>query len=484
METSVMETSREAPGRREELRGQHLHFDCVSGIAGDMTLGALLALGVPLAVLREAVEAMGIEPDRLSAAAVLKGGVAAIDVKVRVEHEHHAHEHHAHEHHAHEHHAHEHHAHEHHAHEHHAHEHHAHEHHAHERAHDHSHTRWADIRARLVTAELDEAVRARALDMFERVARAEAMLHGTSVQEVTFHEVGAIDSIVDIVGVAAGLAWLEPASVTASSVAVGHGSVWCAHGRMPVPSPAALEILREAGAVIEGGGVAKELCTPTGAAIVAATVTQWAPMPALVPLAIGYGAGDLELADRPNVVRLTVGRVVSSPRTQPGSSELGSANAAGAEAPFAAFGALYRLEANIDDMPAELCEHAQEQLLSAGALEVWWTSITMKKSRPAWQLSALVPVERLEAATAAVLRETTSIGVRFDLVERRVLEREVVEVETRFGRIAVKRARLAATIVNAAPEYEACRAAARANAVPLKQVYAAAVAAHEALLAT
>ena len=439
----------------ERLRGQHLHFDCASGAAGDMTLGALLHLGVPLAVVTAALDHLGLG-ERLSARPVVKGGLAAIDVTVRTEpplpHATHVHaapapglapapdEHH-----------------------HHGHGHHHDDDHAHDHApdaHGHDHHHYAAIRARILAAGLADSVVRRALDIFDRVARAEASLHGVSIDDVIFHEVGAIDSIVDIVGTAAALDWLAPASASAVAVAMGHGTVRCAHGILPVPSPAALEILRAAGAVTTAGGLARELCTPTGAAILAATVTEWRPMPDLVPLAIGFGAGDADFTDRPNVLRLTVGRRV---------------DAMSSGAPVS----IYRIEANIDDMSPELCDHAATAAFAAGALDVWWTPIMMKKGRPALQLAALCPASALDAVARAMLIETTTIGVRFDAVERRLLVRREVTVETIYGRIALKVASLDGVEVNAAPEYESCRAAAAAHDVPLKRVFAAAIAAYE-----
>lgn len=329
-------------------------------------------------------------------------------------------------------------------------------------------------------ADLDSAVVARALDMFDRVARAEARMHDRSVDDVVFHEVGAIDSIVDIVGTAAALAWLAPVSASAVSVAMGHGTVNCAHGLLPVPSPAALEILREAGGVMHDGGLPRELCTPTGAAILASTITRWAPMPRMIPLAVGYGAGDVSLPDRANVLRVTIGRPVAAGAVDSGSAVdvgPGPGPAPGGELGAAGAGpepgsGLWRIEANIDDMSPEMCEHAAESAFAAGAVDVWWTPIVMKKGRPALLLAALAPEPVRDPVAAAMLRETTTIGVRFDPVARRVLDRESRHVDTRFGRLPIKIARLDGAVVNAAPEYEPCRAAARAAGVPLKQVFA------------
>jgi len=427
------------------LRGLHLHFDGASGAAGDMMLGALLDLGVPRQLIEDAFDRVGLGRDRLEVARVIKHGLAAVNVTIRIDEQDRQAPHaggHAHDHH------------------------HGHTHdhpHGEDRAHHHPHHEhhpYRDIVARIRGAALEPAVAARALDMFARVAEAEAALHGTTVADVAFHEVGAIDSIADIVGAAAGLDFLAPLTVTASPVAMGHGQVRTAHGVLPVPSPAALEILRLAGGVTCDGGVARELCTPTGAAILAHAVTAWTPMPPLQPVAVGHGAGDADLPDRPNVLRLVLGR----PRD--------------AASP-AADETIYRIESNVDDMSPEMCEHAAEVLFGAGAVDVWWTAITMKKSRPALLLQALAPAAALDAVLRAILIETTSIGVRFDRVARRVLARHEDWVETRFGRLPLKVASLDGRAVNAAPEYEACRAAARAHGAPLKEVFAAAIAAWE-----
>jgi hypothetical protein len=425
------------------LRGLHLHFDGAAGAAGDMTLGALFDLGVPIDVVTEVVAKLGLGDDRLTSRRVVKGGVSAIDVKVRVDEGGHAHAHdHAHDRgHAH------------------AHDHahdrdHAHD---HDHDHDHDHTRYRDVRARLRGAGLDAVVESLALRIFDRVARAEAKLHGSALDDVVFHEVGAIDSLVDIVGAAAALSWLAPVSVSAGVLAVGQGVVRCAHGRLPVPAPATLEILREVSAPITGGDCRKELCTPTGAAILAEVVTAWGAMPALSPVRVGYGAGDRELADRPNVLRAVLGRLADGAGRSP---------------------AVYRLEANIDDMNPELCAYAAEAMFAAGALDVWWTPVAMKKSRPALVLSALVPREALDPVCRVVVRETSSIGVRFDPVDRLTLERELIAVATEYGPVEVKLASLDGEVINVAPEHASCLAAAERSGAPLKAVYAAALAAY------
>ncbi|MDB4963041.1 MAG: hypothetical protein JWP01_3040 [Myxococcales bacterium] len=457
------------------MKGLHLHVDCASGAAGDMMLGALIDLGVPEDVIGEALDRIGAGRERLRVSRVTKSGIAAVDIKVdtggQIEgaqrHEHAGHVHTGHppvlheEPHVHSHgdHA-------------HAHTHahgpaqigHSHPHgasspvghvHAHGPKRPHAHYHYADIRARIVAAGLTDGTKRRALDIFDRIARAESKMHGTTVEDVAFHEVGAIDSVVDIVGTAAALDWLSPATVTCVSVAMGHGTITCSHGVLPVPAPAALEVLREAGGVMADGGVARELCTPTGAAILASTVTHWGPAPTGRPLAVGWGAGDADLSDRANVLRVTV---------------IDEATAADA---------VWQIDANLDDMSPELCGPASDALFAAGALDVWWTPITMKKGRPAFQLSALADRATRDAVIGAILRETTTIGVRYAPRERTVLSRHSVEVATRYGAIPIKVARDGAVIANAAPEYEACAAAAKLHGVPVKLVFAAALAAFD-----
>ena len=492
------------------LRGLHLHVDAASGAAGDMMLAALLDLGVPLDIVGAALDAIGAGRQRLRMTRVVKHGIASVDVKVdtagslpdvppasdaeptrmaavpldltddlveetemgapprppqrdaertmslriedlqalvdksaapEVHHRSHPHARprmHVHSHgsasHAHR----------------------DHEHHEHHGHHEHVHYRYADIRARIANAPLGDGTKHRALDIFDRIARAEAKLHGTTVEAVSFHEVGAIDSVVDVVGTAAALDYLSPAGVTCTSVAMGHGTITCAHGVLPVPAPAALAVLTEAGGVMADGGVARELCTPTGAAILAHAVTSWTPAPTGKPVATGWGAGDADLADRANVLRVVALEVTAR-----------------------AADAVWQIEANLDDMSPELCAPAADAVFAAGALDVWWSPITMKKGRPALTLSALATDETRTAVIGAILRETTSIGVRYGRVERTVLARRTVEVSTRYGTIPVKVASDADAIVNAAPEYEACAAAARAHGVPVKLVFAAALAAFD-----
>ena len=345
-----------------ELAGRHLHFDMPSGMAGDMFLGACLDLGVPRQLVDDMIASMGLQGVSLQARPCTRGGMAGTDVKVLTPPED-----------------------------------------------GHSHRHHADIRAQIEAAGLGAPVTALALAIFARVARAESLLHGVPVDQVAFHEVGAFDSIVDIVGAAVCLAYLSPSSVSAGAVAVGSGTVHTAHGKLPVPAPATLEILREVRAPVTDGGIDKELCTPTGAAILAEVVTSWDGAPAMRPVAVGYGAGDAELPDRPNLVRVTVG------------DKLARGDAAGS---------VVELAANIDDMNPELSSHVTSRLLEAGALDVWWTPVVMKKGRPALVLGALCRPGDEARVADIILRETSTLGVRRHEVTRAVLSRETQQVST------------------------------------------------------
>ncbi len=440
----------------DDLRGLHLHFDAPSGAAGDMALGALLDLGVPEAVVRETLAKLPVTGYELTASKAVRRGLVGTDVRVLIQPEN-AHEH--------------------------EHEHgpdqaHAHDHdhdHGHDHAHGHlhghvhgpprprgthAHRHYGAIRA-LIQDHLEGPTLDLSLAIFDRIARAESKLHGVPPADVAFHEVGAIDSIVDIVATAAALAWLRPAGVSATPPAVGHGTVAAAHGLLPVPAPATLEIAREAGMPIVDGGLARELCTPTGAAILATVVTTWGPAPPLAVRAVGYGAGDADFPDRANLLRATLGAPIAAP---------------------AAEDTLVELCANLDDMNPELCDHVAERLFDAGALDVWWTPVLMKKSRPAVVLGVLGPDATREDLIGVILAETTTLGVRHHPVSRTALDRRSVVVDTGYGPISVKIGERDGRIMNAAPEHDSCRAAARAHGVPLKEVYAAAMAAFRRML--
>lgn len=302
-------------------------------------------------------------------------------------------------------------------------------------------------------AGIGDGVKRRALGIFDLLAEVEGRLHGVKVEDVEFHEVGAVDSIVDVVAAAAALEWLAPTEISCRVVALGHGVVKTAHGLLPVPAPATLELLK--GVPVVDGGCAKELTTPTGAAILAASVTRWGEMGAMRVVAAGYGAGTRDLADRPNLVRVVMGRREAEEES----------------------GRLWVVEANVDDTTPELLAPLLSDLLTAGARDAWVTSVLMKKGRPGWQVSALCDEEKRGAVEQALFRGSTTIGVRRHAVERTTLPRRIVEVETPFGVVRVKVSG-GGDGETAQPEYEDCARLAAERGVPLRRVHAEAVAAY------
>jgi uncharacterized protein (TIGR00299 family) protein len=382
-------------------------LDCSSGASGDMLLGALHGAGVPLEVLARAVDAVQL-PVTLRATEARRAGLAAVKIDVFTDEQ------------------------------------------------PGSVTRpWPHVRQLLTDAPLDSVVRDRALATFGRLAAAEAEVHGRTVEEVHFHEVGALDAIADIVGAAAGFAYLGLSDLVVSPVALGGGSVRTAHGTLPVPAPAVLEIVRTAGISAYGGPVDVELCTPTGAAILAEQATGYGPLPPMRISAIGAGAGGRDLPDRPNIVRLLVGDSLSDSQTE-SSTEL-------------------LLETNVDDLDLRIWPDALARLLEAGAADAWLTPILMKKGRPAHTLSVLAPVAALDAVRDLVYRETTTLGLRITTVTKEALEREWLTVQVDGEAIRVKVGRRAGRMVNAMPEWADVARAAAATGQPSKQVLAAAM---------
>lgn len=421
------------------------YFDCFCGIAGDMALAALLDCGAPLDELKKALASLPIEDWEIRADNVLRSGIHGVKVTItqggksdadELAHAHgHAHGHaHAHHH-----------------------------DHSHAHHHEHHHGRsMAEIRALIENSELNSRVQRDALAIFGKIAQAEAKMHHASPDEVHFHEIGGLDSLLDIVGVAWCLDWLGIEAVYASALPLSSGFVDCAHGRMPVPAPATLEILR--GAPWTATDIVGELVTPTGAGILAALCQGYGASPGMTMETIGLGAGTKEFAERPNLLRVSVGE---STETQ---------TLAGLETSRLAL-----LETNIDDMNPQLWEAVFEAIFAAGALDVWTTSINMKKGRPALALAVLSELGARDDVLEAILRHTSTLGVRVQTIERVALPREMREIETPFGRVDVKVARWeGGHVVRAHPEWEDVKKCARASGVPAREVYQAALAlAHE-----
>ncbi len=423
------------------------YLDCFAGVSGDMFLGALLGAGVPLAVLENAVAALGLGAS-LRIETVDRSGIASIKVHVLDggepaeqphEHEHgHSHEHHDHKH---------------------AHDHdHPHEHgdkHEHEHHPPHVHGRSLTVIRELIQAAiLPEPVQRRAIRAFELLGHSEAKIHNVPVEQIHFHEVGAVDAIVDIVASCAGLEHLQVDQWFASPVNVGGGMVDCAHGTFPVPAPATADLLR--GVPTYSAHIQKELVTPTGAALLRMLEPGFGPQPPMLVERIGYGAGTRNPKGFPNVLRLSIGE---DPRAAQENEEVTV------------------LETALDDLSPQVLAYVAEQALAQGALDVMLTPVIMKKGRPGTLLTLLCNDAQSNTLQTLLLRETSTLGVRTRRERRACLDREHISVRTEYGTVRVKVGSREGNALNAAPEFEDCRAAAAEHGVALKQVMQAAVAA-------
>jgi hypothetical protein len=315
---------------------------------------------------------------------------------------------------------------------------------------DHHHRGLPEIREIIQKAELPEKVKSDAVAIFTRLAEAEAAVHGVAVEKVHFHEVGALDAIADIVGAAAALHRLGVKAIRFSTLRLGGGTVRAAHGTLPVPAPATARLVE--GFACELGPVEKELLTPTGAAILT-TLGSQEPMGAFRPACSGYGAGANEFTGHPNALRAMIGEAVSDDESD----------------------SVWVVEANLDDITAEVCGHAVERLLAEGALDAWASAIQMKKSRPGWLLSAIVAKEKLAHVEETLFRETTTFGLRRYPVERSKLSREFRKVSTPYGMVNVKIGSRGGKVLTVSPEYEDCRRTALEKGVPLREVIQAAI---------
>jgi len=411
-----------------------LYFDCFSGISGDMTLGALLDAGLPLDALKQAFGSLALPGVHVHADRVLRAGVSATKFTV------HAHEHHDHHHH------------------------HAHgtEHHAPSTEHGalrtgHAHRSLPEIFELIDRSALSPAGRHRAKAMFQRLAEAEAAIHQMPVEQVHLHEVGALDSILDVVGTVFALDWVGADRVVCSPLNVGGGMVQSAHGLFPVPAPATVKLLGDA--PVYAGAVQKELVTPTGALIATTYASAFGPIPAMSVEQVGYGAGERDHPQTPNVLRVLIGRAADqSPAER-----------------------VTVVECEIDDMNPQLFGVAMERLYAAGALEVFYTPVQMKKNRPGTLLTVVVAPDKRAAITDVVFRETTTIGLRHHDVDRECLAREIVTVNTPLGAVRFKVSSRNGHVVTATPEFEDCATLAAANNLAVREVQAVAIAAYGAL---
>lgn len=385
------------------------HFDCFSGISGDMTLAALIDAGVDAEAIRQGIASLGL-PISLQVQKVRKGGFAATYVQVEAPHE-------------------------------------------------HAHRHLADIEAMVERAALSPTQRELALKIFRRLGAAEAEAHGIPVERVHFHEVGALDSIADIVGAAIGLDLLGVQRFTSRSVPTGSGMVKCAHGLMPIPAPGTAALLK--GVPLAPSSIKMEMTTPTGAAILTTVVQEWIEQPVMTLQRIGLGAGKRDLEEQPNVLRLFVGEA-TAPTTGLDRDQV------------------WVLETNLDDLPAEVIGYCYELLFAAGALDVYSTAIFMKKNRPAVLLSVLAPEAAIPALEEILFRETTTLGVRRYAVQRSKLHRKPHTVRTSWGPVEGKLGWRDGHPPVFSPEYEACARIARENGVALRDVFSAAQAAYAA----
>jgi pyridinium-3,5-bisthiocarboxylic acid mononucleotide nickel chelatase len=382
-----------------------LYFDCFSGAAGDMILGALIDAGLPLGEVKRALGSLGVDGWDVTADKVVKGGITATKFRV---HEDLA-------------------------------------------PSPHRHYHLSGIKKRIDQSSLSDAGKARAKALFDRLGEVEASVHNTSIEMVHLHEVGALDSIIDIVGCVFALEWFDAERIVVSPLNVGSGTVKTAHGIYPVPAPATLRLLGDA--PVYGSEIAMELLTPTGALVLTDYASAYGPMPQMTVDRIGYGAGDRDLEGRPNVLRLVVGQ----------------------ETADAAAMRVSVIECEIDDMNPQIFGSLMDQLHTAGALDVFYAAIQMKKNRPGTLMTIIARPSDRERLTDLVFRETTTIGVRHTEMRRECLARETIAVRTALGEVRFKIARRDGRVLNAQPEFDDVVRLAREHSRPVKEVQALAV---------
>ncbi|HSS19304.1 MAG TPA: nickel pincer cofactor biosynthesis protein LarC [Pyrinomonadaceae bacterium] len=380
-----------------------LYFDCFAGASGDMILGALVSAGVEPQALKDQLSLLGLAGYALDFETVDRSGLSAMHARVQVPHE-------------------------------------------------HAHRSLSDILKIIYESQLSPAVKDQAARIFSRLAAAEARVHNQPIEQVHFHEVGALDAIIDVVGAAICFELLGIDRFLSSPLHVGRGTVSMAHGTFPVPPPAVVELLK--GIEFYATDITGELVTPTGAAIISTVCSEYGPIPKLKLAATGYGAGTRKYEKFPNALRVLIGddsSVASDPLTEH----------------------LWMLETNIDDSSPQVLGHVMDRAFALGALDCYFTSVQMKKNRPGVMLSVLCRGEERAQLSELLFAETTTLGVRAYEVERRALAREIISVQTDYGSIDVKVARLNGHIVKEMPEYEQCRQAALNSGVPLRTVEAA-----------
>jgi uncharacterized protein (TIGR00299 family) protein len=382
------------------------YFDCFSGISGDMTIGALLDIGVPLEWLQEQLLGLPLDGFSLSAKSVSFHGVQARHFQVRVQGE-------------------------------------------------TVHRHYGDIKSMIEKCSLSSRVRQTSLSIFDQVAEAESKIHGVEKANVHFHEVGAIDSILDIVGTALCLEYLGIDTIISSKIPLGKGFVACQHGTLPIPAPATVEILKDV--PVYGSGISEEMVTPTGAAIIKALAKDFVDMPPMTIDKIGYGAGSRNLPKQPNLLRVVMGQLhaLSDQSKQEPLEE----------------DTVVVVETCVDDMNPEIFGYLMDRLFEDGALDVYWIPVFMKKNRPGTLIQVVCNMETKSTVINRILSETTSTGVRFHPIHRAKLIREIVTVSTTFGDVLMKKITDMDGNTRLVPEYESCKKIALAHDIPIKKVY-------------
>jgi len=377
------------------------YFDCYSGISGDMILGALIDLGVNATKIRKALGTIDLKNYKLKASKVKRGLISGTSVKVEVARTRHSH---------------------------------------------HKARKYSDIKKLLSNSDLSSTVKKNSLEVFKRIARVEAAVHNTTMEKIHFHEVGAVDSIVDIVGGVVAIESLKIDKIYASPLNLGEGFVECAHGSLPVPAPATLKLLKDI--PVFSNGIKKELTTPTGAAMIGFYADGFGSLPKMRVVGDGYGAGDHIIPSMPNMLRIVLGEIDSEPGDE-----------------------FVVIETNIDDMNPEFYETAMDSLFKAGALDVYLNPVIMKKSRPANKISVLSLKKDVQCLIEILLRDTSSFGVRFYPVDRTVLDREIKTVKTSWGPVNIKIGKLNGKTLQASPEYEDCKKLSSKARINISRVY-------------
>jgi len=373
------------------------YFDCFSGISGDMVLGALVDLGLPVEKLKSELHKLNLFDYQIETKKIAKQSILSTQIKVNVKE-------------------------------------------------GKKERRLEDILSILEKSKLEEKVKELSKAIFTRLATAEAKIHGKDVQKIHFHELGGLDTIIDVVGAVAGMKYLGVEKVYSSPLPVGRGFVKCAHGILPVPAPATLELLKEV--PVYGSDIEAELVTPTGAAIISSLVENFGEMPPMKIDNIGYGAGQRDLPI-PNLLRVSIGVIKNAYQED----------------------VVSLIQTNIDDMNPELYEHIVDRLFHEGALDVFLTPIQMKRTRPATMLSVIAGQEKMEKMLEIIFDETTTLGIRISKIKRRKLNRENRKVSTKYGKIEVKIGKHDGVVKNISPSYEECRKIATHLKIPLKKVY-------------